>query len=268
MAPPRRPRPNISLWRRFRWWLRHLESPLELRASFRRLKQHNKHPLLTLLRMFIPYPSWYFNVPGPFSLGALIEDDQNGTGIIQHLFEDLHNLRAIPIWRMRDTPLRSIYRLYALFLADKYTLMGYETEYFFYRSGWKLQHIPDPKDADPLRYAVIACIVEELHQAINWRLSLGLRRSGEHVYRETDEHSWPPYVAEELPEWTRKVAPIDKDLLRRSVPPEKLDTDGNLVLEENGLSPILPGPKHASRSCLTGLPDVSTPLRVVLPDIM
>ncbi|RAH67335.1 uncharacterized protein BO66DRAFT_329463, partial [Aspergillus aculeatinus CBS 121060] len=106
-----------------------------------------------------------------------------------------------------------------------------------YRSGWKLQHIPDPKDPDPLRYAVIACIVEELHRAINWRLSLGLRRGGEHVYRETDEDPWPPYVAEELREWARKVAPIDKDLLRRSVPPEKLDTDGNLVLEENGLSP-------------------------------
>jgi hypothetical protein len=41
-----------------------------------------------------------------------------------------------------------------------------------------------------------------------------------------------------LPGWTKDVAPIDKDLLKQSVPQEKLDAEGNLLLEENGKSPI------------------------------
>lgn len=197
MSPRRRPRvrPKISLWRRFRLWLRYWESPLGIRSSLIRLRDH-KHPWITLLRMFIPYPSWFFKIPGLFSLRELIEDDKNGTGIIRSNFGEIHNLRCIPIWRMRDTPLRSIYRIYELHLADRYMLMGYETEYFFHRSDWKLQNIPDPKDPDPIRYAVIACIVEELHESVNWKLSLGLRRKGESVYRERGEDPWPPFVPE------------------------------------------------------------------------
>ncbi|RHZ57489.1 uncharacterized protein CDV56_106954 [Aspergillus thermomutatus] len=127
------------------------------------LSHQHKYPLLTLLRLFIPYPSWFFPIPGPFSLRALIEDTKNETGIITSHFGDIHNLRAIPIWRMRDTPLRSIYRLYELHLADHYELVGWETEYFFCRRDWKLRDIPDPKDPDPLRSAIVASIVEELH---------------------------------------------------------------------------------------------------------
>lgn len=135
---------------------------------------------------------------------------------------------------MRDTPLRSIYRLYELHLADRYNLMGYETEYFFYQTNWKLRDISDPKEPDPLRYAVVACILEELHEAVNWRLSLGMRRNGNHIYRDSDEDPLPPFVPEELPEWVKKVPPIDKELLSQSVPPDVLDTEGNLVLEEKG----------------------------------
>ncbi|CAG8900688.1 unnamed protein product [Penicillium egyptiacum] len=93
---------------------------------------------------------------------------------------------------MRDTPLRSIYWLYELHLADRYELIGYETEYFFFQQSWKLGDIPDPIDSDPLRYAMIASIVEELHEAVNWKLSLGLRRNREHVYREEDGDLLPP----------------------------------------------------------------------------
>ncbi|PLB54913.1 hypothetical protein P170DRAFT_470348 [Aspergillus steynii IBT 23096] len=234
--PPRR-RPNLSLWTRFRLWLRYAHSPLRLRASYIRLSHQHKYPLFALLRLFIPYPSWYFPIPGPFPLRSLVEDKKNQTGIILSRFGDIHNLRDIPIWRMRDTPLRSIYRLYELHLADRYVLMGWETEYFFFRRDWKLKDIPDPNDPDPLRYAIIASIVEELHEAVNWRLSLGLRRNKEHVYREEDGDPWPPFTPEELPLWTEKVPPIDKDLLSVSVPPESLDSEGNLVLEENGKAP-------------------------------
>lgn len=124
--------------------------------------------------------------------------------------------------------------------------MGWETEYFFFRPDWKVGDIPDPEDRDPLRYAAIASIVEELREAVNWSLSLGLRRNKQHVYREGDGDPWPPYTSEDLPEWTSKVPPIDKDLLRVSVPPESLDAAGNLVLEEKGT-----GPNFARRNIVT-----------------
>ncbi|KAL2831338.1 hypothetical protein BJY01DRAFT_108406 [Aspergillus pseudoustus] len=143
--------------------------------------------------MFIPYPSWYFPVPGPLPLRVLIEDKKNGTGIIQSHFGDIHNLRAIPIWRLRDTPLRSIYRLYELHLADRYALIGWETEYFFFQSTWKLCEIPDPMGPDPLRYAILASTAEELHEAVNWRLSFGLRRNREHVYRDEESDPLPAF---------------------------------------------------------------------------
>ena len=232
--PPRRPRRKLSLWARFKAWLRYWKSPLQLRSSIVRLRHQHNHPVLTLLRLFIPFPSWFFPIPSQVSPRALIEDTKNETGIIASHFGAIHNLRCIPIWRARDTPLRSIYRLYELHLADRYELMGYETEYFFFRANWKLRDIPDPKDGDPIRYAMIASLVEELHEAVNWRLSLGLRRNKEHVYREDDTDPWPPFTPEELPDWTKKVPPIDKDLLRLSVPSEALDAQGNLVLEKDG----------------------------------
>ncbi|KAJ5895245.1 hypothetical protein N7495_006936 [Penicillium taxi] len=234
---PRRPRPKLSPWNRFKRWLCYWESPLQLRSSLFRLRKQ-KHPLLALILMFIPYPSWFFPIPGPYSLRALIEDSRNKTGIIRSHFGEIHNLRAIPIWCLRDTPLRSIYRLYELHLADRYELMGYETEYFFYRPDWSLCDIPDPHDEDPLRYAVVACIAEELYEAVNWRLSLGLRRNGRHVFRDDDHDPLPPFIPEDLPDWVDDVAPINKELLKRSVPSDVLDADGNLVLEEQGQSGI------------------------------
>lgn len=232
-----RPRPKLSLWARFRRWLRYYQSPLRLRSSLIRLRHHEQHPLLTLLRLFIPYPSWSFPIPGPFSLRTLIEDKENKTKIIESHFGNIHDLRDVPIWRMRDTAIRSVYRLYELYVTDHYALMGWETEYFFYQPKWKLRDIPDPKDSDTLRYAIVASIIEELRESMNWRLGLGLRRTGEHVYRETDDAPWPPFTPEELPPWTENVPAIDKNLLKKSVPSSLLDTDGNLVLEKDGKSP-------------------------------
>ncbi|KAJ5366025.1 hypothetical protein N7517_008911 [Penicillium concentricum] len=205
--PPRRPRPKFSLWARFRTWLRYWESPLRILSSLIRLSHQNKYPMLVFLRMFIPYPSWYFPIPGPVSFRALIDDAKNEMGIIRSHFGAIHNLRCIPIWRVRDTPLRSIYRLYELHLADRYELMGYETEYFF-RPDWKLGDIPDPKDEDPLRYPMIASIMEELHEAVNWRLSLGLRRNQEHVFREEDGDPWPPFTPEMEISYSRRMAKV------------------------------------------------------------
>lgn len=241
MSPSLRPRPKISLWVRIRTYLRYWHSPLKLRRSLHRLKSPHMNTFsafFALMRLFIPYPSWSFTIPSPFSPRGLIDDDKKETRIINSRFEGLRNLQAIPLWRMRDTPLRSVYRIYECFLVNRYGLMGYETEYFFFHSDWRLRDIPDPSDPDPVRYAILACIVEELHKSFNWKLSLGLKRIGELAIRERDEDPWPEFVAEELPGWTKNVAPIDKELLRNSVPPHKLNMEGQLVLEEDGQNRI------------------------------
>lgn len=114
------------------------------------------------------------------------------------------------------------------------------TEYFWYQSRerWPLHRIPDPKDPDPVRYATLACLAEELAVAFNWRLSLGLRRDGKHVYREKDEDPYPPFVPERPPEWTRRVPPIDRQLMRDSLPPSVLDQEGRLLLEKGGSNEV------------------------------
>ncbi|KAJ5730755.1 uncharacterized protein N7483_005263 [Penicillium malachiteum] len=232
MPQPRRPRPKISLWARFR------HSPLKLRRSCSQLSSPDTNGFFALIRLLIPYPSWHFAIAGPYSPRELIDDEKRETGIISSQFGDLRNLQAIPLWRMRDTPLRSIYRIYDLHLADQYGFMGYETEYFFFHSDWRLRDIPDPKDPDPVRYAVVACIVEELQESLNWKLSLGLRRHGEQIIRERNEDPYPEFVPEELPAWTKNVPAIDKELLKQSVPSHMLSTEGQLVLEAKGLSLI------------------------------
>lgn len=91
-----------------------------------------------------------------------------------------------------------------------YVPLGSETEYFWYQSTekWSLSSIPNPKDSDPIRYAIVACIVEELVRAFNWRLALGMRRNGEHIRRKNEGDPYPPYTHDVGPDWTSSVPPI------------------------------------------------------------
>ena len=116
-------------------------------------------------------------------------------------------------------------------------VIGYETEYFFDqgRQSWRLHRIPDPKDPDPIRYAILACIVEALLDAFNFRLSKGFRRNGKHIPpRNWDGVSSPyaPYDPEMLPSWTEHVSPVDKQYLRDVMPQRMLDSEDRLVLHE------------------------------------
>ncbi|KAK2807882.1 hypothetical protein FQN50_005273 [Emmonsiellopsis sp. PD_5] len=152
---------------------------------------------------------------------------------------EIVTLRNIPVWRSRDTPLRSLYRLYESMASGEYAAMGQETEYFWYqnRSRWDLRQIEDPHDPDPIRYAILACLAEELVNAFNWRLSLGMRRNHKHILRDKDEDPYPPYDPVTGPTWTNHVSPISQDDLMHT-PPEFLNRAGQLVLEEKGESDV------------------------------
>lgn len=74
----------------------------------------------------------------------------------------------------------------------------------------------DPRDPDPIRYALLACIVESLLDAFNWCLSIGLRRNGKHIPPTNWDGVNSPYAPYEplsLPSWTRHVPAVEKQYL-------------------------------------------------------
>lgn len=233
----RRP-PKFSWWFRLRYRIRTYRSPLQLRSSIRRLRHSTKHPYLALLRLFIPFPAWAFEVPPPLSPRAIIETPS--LPLQRQHYATLINKRAIPVWRSRDTPLRSLYRLYEDLVSDHYPMVGTETEYFWYqnRGRWALERIADPRDPDPIRYAILASLAESLVDAFNWRLGLGMRRNKKHIRRERDSDPYPSFMPENAPGWASSVPAIDLQLLRDTMPPHILDGDGRLVLEINGCDSI------------------------------
>lgn len=213
--------------------IRRLQSPFQLRHSLRRLGHDHERPWLVLLRLLVPFPTWRFSVPRPLPPQELLGNKE----LMLSRRHELIVCTAIPVWRWRDTPLRSLYRLYECMISGEYSPMGEETEYFWYQPSWAVDQIPDPADPEPIRYAILACFAEELVSAFNWRLSLGLRRNREHVLRERDSDPYPPFTPVSGPSWTKNVPPIPRECLA-GLPP-KVVRDGHLlVLEENGKSEL------------------------------
>ncbi|KAF7717534.1 Uncharacterized protein PECH_005462 [Penicillium ucsense] len=236
--PRPRPRPRITWWMRVRRFIYNYESPLQLRGTLTRLTHRHEHPYWALFRLLLPFPSWHFPLPEPVPVPTML----NNVPLLQarKAAADLTNMRSVPLWRSRDTPLRALYRIYEAVVAREFYAIGSEVEYFWYQSGrkWAVHRIPNPRDRDPVRYAILACVAEELAQAFNWRMSLGMRRDkNKHIYRQTFEDSLPSFVPEIAPSWAKVVPPIDAALLGE-FPRDFLDRMGRLVLEEGGENPI------------------------------
>ncbi|OAA36494.1 DNA-binding protein [Metarhizium rileyi] len=180
-------------------------SPLKLRASFNRLRRCSCRRKL-LLRLLWPSP-WHFQVPVRLSLTEL---QNTGDQISSSRQPDILQLYYIPLFRVRDTPLRSLYRLYEDLCSKNIIMMSYECDYYFYHTEarWQLSRIPDPMDPDPTRYALLASFAEALVSAFNWRLELGLQRDGTQI-----EGQDPMKVPlETAPQWASKVRPLAEKL--------------------------------------------------------
>lgn len=228
----------MGWWTRLRRFLWTFESPLRLRTTLTRLSHRNKHPYLALLRLCLPLPAWPFGLPDPVPLRSM----WNNIRLLESraATTDFANMSAIPLWRARDTPLRVLYRIYEAMVAREYYAIGPEVEYFWYQSrrAWAVHRIPDPRDRDPVRYAILACIAEELARAFNWRMSLGMRRDKhQHIYRKTFEDQLPPFTPEDAPAWTRNVPAFDVGLIA-DLPDDARDPSGRLVLEPGGENPV------------------------------
>ncbi|KAL2823581.1 hypothetical protein BDW59DRAFT_96629 [Aspergillus cavernicola] len=228
-----RPRPRMTWWMRLRRFIRYYESPLQIRGTLIRLGHRNKHPFLALLRLFLPLPTWHFPTPEPIPSVFMF----NNIPLLETRMAaaDLNNMRSVPLWRARDTPIRSLYRIYEAMAARNFYAVGPEVEYFWYqsRSSWAVHLIPDPHDCDPIRNALLASIAEQLADGFNWRLSLGMRRvKSKHIYRKTMDEELPPYTPEVAPAWTQNVPAIDPEQLT-DLPNDAVDSFGKLVLESD-----------------------------------
>lgn len=177
-------------------------SPLQLRTSINRLRTCPR-PWRLLVRLLWPFP-WHLQ---PTAWPTVAELQLNGPKIIGSQQEAIMQLRRIPLFRMRDTPLSSLCRLYEDLCSNDLIMMGYECDYFFFHNErhWKLSRIPDPKDPDPTRYAILASMVEALVDAFNWRLQLGLRRDKS---MDESEQRTTNFDREEAPVWAAIVKPL------------------------------------------------------------
>jgi len=186
--------------------LKRSSSSLKVRASLRRICVC-PHPWSVLRKLIWPLP-WRFELPDRL---LSVEELAQHPELINYRQSGIRQLFEIPLFRARDTPLRSLYRLYEDLCADHFVMMGYECTYFFYQphGRWSLVNLPDPKDDDLVRYAILASMVEALVDAFNWRLELGIRRDGS---RDETENKHSTFVREQPPSWTNNATTLDRQL--------------------------------------------------------
>jgi hypothetical protein len=88
-----------------------------------------------------------------------------------------------------------------------------ESAYFWRHSDWPIKDIPDPKDPDIVRYALLASLVEELVDAFNFKIERGLRRGVEiyesDLYELSQEENKPLEVC---PAWALQVAGLSQEV--------------------------------------------------------
>ncbi|KAI9807058.1 MAG: hypothetical protein M1825_005775 [Sarcosagium campestre] len=204
-------------------------TPLKTRFTFRRIRM-SPDPWSTFFLLFSPWP---LRFPLPCPIPSVEELQENGEDVIDERQLGMRLLMNLPLFRARDTPLRSLYRLCEDICAKQLIMMGYECEYFFFHKElrWSLERLPDPQDEDPIRYAVLASMAEALVDAFNWRLELGLRRN---KVRDESEQRRTNFIKEVAPPWTSKVGPLEKPL--------------NLVSPENERTGITAEPNFLRRN--------------------
>ncbi|EFI27558.1 hypothetical protein CC1G_15594 [Coprinopsis cinerea okayama7 len=118
------------------------------------------HPLRTLRRLFWPIP-WKFQPLPPLNP---LELRRNPSLFHRRYYEEeiYKHLHSIPLFQLRDTPLASLYRLHDAVAIDSENEVMMEGEYFWHQAHWRVKDIPDPKDPHPVRYAILAGIVEQM----------------------------------------------------------------------------------------------------------
>ncbi|KNG51995.1 hypothetical protein TW65_00380 [Stemphylium lycopersici] len=143
----------------------------------------------------------------------------------------------LPKRRPNETPLDRIYVMYHYIVRGEYAVLRNEVQDFWDYSRWKVERIPDPRDADAERYAVLAAVVVYLALGMNRRRRVeGLSRRGRRSprargqggawagFKEEVEHAaWNFFCGtrglpcsealDSVPKWAGRVKPVTTGLV-------------------------------------------------------
>ncbi|PPQ93163.1 hypothetical protein CVT25_002390 [Psilocybe cyanescens] len=141
-----------------------------------------------------------------------IRDHPNIVDQRYYVEENYRRLRAFPIFQLRNTSLRSLYRLHDVICANDENYVMLESEYFWRQAHWRIKDIPDPKDPNPLRYAILASLTEAMVVAYNRKITIGLRRDVCVTSKAQDEafRQDPNKPYEEAPSWASLIPPVEE----------------------------------------------------------
>lgn len=115
-----------------------------------------------------------------------------------------------------DTPTASLYRMYECLVIGYIEGLRSEVEHFFNNPLWTVSDIPDPKDFDTARYAIVAVLSRYLALVINDLLTEGLPRGTRSIIASEEvEKPWKGQnrVMEEVPSWVDNVSKLDITLV-------------------------------------------------------
>lgn len=198
------------------------------------------HPYQLFLRLLRPYPR-YFALPAPISPTSAIS---NPSVVLQRMDDaGLPDARYIWPFYIRDTPLHCLYRMYEWAAIGRSLQVGYETQYFWDQVSWRVEDIPDPKDPDPVRYAVLAGFAEIMAICFNERIDLGLLRLGndgscnprsQELRRTLSREEFITYTVrhhEKAPSWTADVrGPVEPFVFQTNVGCGEIFTKRNVEI--------------------------------------
>lgn len=90
-----------------------------------------------------------------------------------------------------------------------------EIEFFYSQASWAVAAIPDPKDPDPARYAILAVLPHYLVVVFNRLSERGLPRGSPAIISNDMEKKLraQPKVFEEEPSWAREVPRLEETLV-------------------------------------------------------
>ncbi|KAL9086812.1 MAG: hypothetical protein Q9165_006959 [Trypethelium subeluteriae] len=114
-----------------------------------------------------------------------------------------------------DGPLPLLYQMYENFVADDEIRLREDIRYFW-GEEWAVADIPDPRDPDPERYAILAAITGMLVLAFNYKIGLGIPRDGPSMIRgraHLRQLQAQPKKWEKEPGWAKRVKPLKKRLV-------------------------------------------------------
>ncbi|KAF9013785.1 hypothetical protein BDZ89DRAFT_1076791 [Hymenopellis radicata] len=200
------------------WWLIQrlppkLRFPFIVIHSTRWIFERTRHPWRVLFRLTFPYPR-YLRMPPPLSVESLVQLSAHSPDFIYERHDNINKIRNFKLFAPRDTQQYSLYRLYDAVCTQHHNEMVHEATYIWNRQEWSLADWPDPQDSDPVRYTVLAGIMEMLVEAFNWRMDLGFCRDRERYRKKTrSERCIPEGPPECVPAWAAKVPPADKRVM-------------------------------------------------------